>query len=58
MSWMGLSLRVRILSVIAILLALALVAVASWENAQGDLQPHRSASGTREAARVCLGRAA
>lgn len=42
MSWMGLSLRVRILSVIAILLALALIAIASWENAQGSFPPHRN----------------
>jgi hypothetical protein len=39
MGWMGLSLRVRILSIIAILLALALVAIASWENARGALRP-------------------
>jgi len=54
MGWMGLSLRVRILSVIAILLALALIAVASWENAQGGLQPHRKAYGTREPAGLRL----
>ncbi len=32
MGWMGLSLRVRILSIIAILLALALIAIASWQS--------------------------
>ncbi len=32
MGWMGLSLRVRILSIFAILLAVALIAVASWQS--------------------------
>jgi len=57
MSWMGLSMRVRILSVIAILLGLALIAVASWQNARGGLQPHRRAYGPREPAGFRLDRA-
>jgi len=44
MGWMGLSLRVRILSIIAILLGLALIAIASWEDARGGLRPDHRAS--------------
>jgi len=34
MGWMSLSLRVRVLGAIAILLALGLIAIASWRHAQ------------------------
>jgi hypothetical protein len=44
MSWMGLSMRVRLLSIVAILLGLALIAIASWENARSPLQIHRRVS--------------